>query len=259
MDLGLEGRVALVTGGSKGIGRACVEALLDEGARVCAVSRDVGPLTDLVAFSDDRLTACATDLTAPDGCESAVDHCTGTLGPVEVLVNCAGSAGLGPVLQLRRQDVDSALALKFHGYLRLAQLVAPGMVERGWGRVVNVAGSAGTSPTAGNLPTSLANITVHNLTRALSDELSPHGVLVNLVAPGITLTDRARTRFDEMAHDQGREGSDLLAEAAAAIPAGRAARPEEVATVVTFLASAACSYVHGSAIYMDGGARRATP
>lgn len=259
MDLGLEGRIALVTGGSKGIGRACVEALLDEGARVCAVSRDVGPLAALVASSAGRLTTWSADLTSSAACAAAVEHCTDAFGPVEILVNCAGSAGLGQVLDLTREDVDSALALKFHGYLRLAQLVAPGMAERGWGRIVNIAGSAGTSPTADNLPTSLANITVHNLTRALSDELAPHGVLVNLVAPGVTLTDRAHDRFAQLAREQGREGSDLLAEVSAAIPAGRAARPSEVAAVVCFLASQACSYVHGSAIYMDGGSRRATP
>lgn len=255
MDLGLQGRVALVTGGSKGIGRATVDALLDEGARVCTVSRDVEPLADLVASSAGRLTTCSADLTSPEACAAAVEHCTDVLGPVEILVNCAGSAGMGPVLDLTREDIDSALALKFHGYMRLAQLVAPGMIEGGWGRIVNIAGSAGTSPTATNLPTSLANITVHNLTRALSDELAPHGVLVNLVAPGMTLTDR----FDDLATQQGREPSDLLADVSASIPAGRPAEPAEVATVVCFLASEACSYVHGSAIYMDGGARRATP
>lgn len=259
MDLGLGDRVALVTGGSQGIGRACVEALLDEGARVCAVSRDPSVLDGLVDTADGRLVTVAADLTRHPECAAAVDHCRTVLGPLDVLVNCAGSAGMGPVLELPRHEIDNALALKFHGYLAMAQLVAPMMIAQGWGRIVNVAGSAGTSPTADNLPTSLANITVHNLTRALSDELAPHGVLVNLVAPGVTLTDRAHDRFAQMAATQGREGSDLLAEASAAIPAGRPALPTEVAAVVCFLASTACSYVHGSAVYMDGGSRRATP
>jgi 3-oxoacyl-[acyl-carrier protein] reductase len=259
MDLGITERAAVVTGGSKGIGRASVEALLAEGADVCAVARDVEPLDDLVRSSGGHLVAVDADLTTEDGCDRAVQTCLEAFGRVDILVNCAGSAGMGNVLQISADDVRGALLLKFDGYLRMAQRVAPSMIERGWGRIVNVAGSAGTSPTADNLPTSLANITVHNLTRALSDELTGSGILVNLVAPGLTLTDRALALFAGAAREQGRTPEDLVAETGAALPAGRAATPDEVARVVTFLASDACSYVQASVLYMDGGARRATP
>jgi NAD(P)-dependent dehydrogenase (short-subunit alcohol dehydrogenase family) len=259
MDLGLTGRAAIVTGGSKGIGRACVETLLAEGADVCAVARGVSPLDEIVAASGGHLVVIGADLTTADGCDRAADACLEAFGRIDILVNCAGSAGMGNVLTISADDVDRALLLKFHGYLRMAQRVAPSMTRRGWGRIVNVAGSAGTSPTAENLPTSLANITVHNLTRALSDELAPSGVQVNLVAPGLTLTDRALALFAGAAREQGRPAEELVAEAGASLPAGRAADPAEVARVVTFLASEACSYVQASALYMDGGARRATP
>lgn len=259
MDLGLTGRTALVTGASRGIGRACAEALVAEGARVFAVARDEGRLATLAAAHHGAVAWASCDLGTDEGCATAVEAALRTFGGVDVLVNCAGAATMGNVLSLRRTQIDSALELKFHGYLRMAQLVAPQMAERGWGRIVNVAGSAGTSPTADNLPTSLANIAVHNATRALSDELAPFGVLVNVVSPGLTLTDRARTLFSAQAEQGGDTVEELIAGAASSLPAGRAAEPEEVARAVCFLSSDACSYVYGSVLYMDGGARRATP
>ncbi len=195
MELGITGRSAMVTDGSKGIGRACVETLLAEGADVCAVSRDVTSLGDLVASSAGHLVTASCGLTSIEGCGRAPQACPDAFGRIDILVNCAGSAGIGNVLEVSSDNVDRALLLKLHGYLRMAQRVAPSMRKRGWGRIINIAGSAGSSPTADNLPTSQANITVHNLTRALSCELAPSGIQVNLVAPGPTLTDRAVTLF----------------------------------------------------------------
>lgn len=204
MELGLKGRTALVTGASRGIGRACVMALLAEGARVFAVARDEAALNKVASLAPGRVVTASADLSTDAGCDLAVRGCLETFGGVDVLVNCAGSAGMGNVLELTRERIDSALRLKFHGYLRMAQLVAPTMKRQGWGRIVNIAGSAGTSPTAENLPTSLANIAVHTATRALSDELAPWGILVNLVDPGLTLTDRARALVASRADREGR-------------------------------------------------------
>jgi NAD(P)-dependent dehydrogenase (short-subunit alcohol dehydrogenase family) len=261
MQSGLAGRVALVTGGSRGIGRASALALAAEGVRVCVVGRDAIRLTEVVNRAGGAAAAVAVeaDLTTEGGCRRAYDACVESWGSPDILVNCAGSAGMGPVLDLRRADIDDALRLKLHGYLTMAQLVAPDMRRRGWGRIVNISGGAGASPTSTNLPTSLANVAVHNLTRALSDELAPDGVLVNVVAPGLTLTDRATDLFRRQAEAADRDVDSLIAEAGAQVPARRAARAEEIAAVVCFLSSDLCSYVHGSAVYMDGGARRGTP
>jgi NAD(P)-dependent dehydrogenase (short-subunit alcohol dehydrogenase family) len=259
MELGIAGRTALVTGASRGIGRACAQALLGEGASVFAVARDARRLAELGDGHSATHGFHATDLSTDEGCGAAISACVERFGGVDILVNCAGAATMGNVLSLSREQIDSALRLKFHGYLRLAQLAAPFMKAQGWGRIVNVAGSAGTSPTAENLPTSLANIAVLNATRALSDELAPHGVLVNVVCPGLTLNDRAVDLFRVQALAQQRPVEELIAEAGEALPAGRPAEAREIASVVCFLASDACSYLFGSALYLDGGGRRATP
>jgi NAD(P)-dependent dehydrogenase (short-subunit alcohol dehydrogenase family) len=262
VDLGLTGKVAIVTGGSRGIGRACAVELAREGVSVCVVARDEARLREAVAAIEAlgaRGAYASADLATAEGCEVAVARCVEAFGGVDILVNVAGAAGGGNVLDLPISTIEEALALKSFGYLRMSQLVVPHMRARGWGRIVNIAGGAGTSPAAGNLPTSLANIVVLNATRALSDTVSADGILVNTICPGITETDRGRELQTAFAHQRGISVEEALAEAGRRVPAGRIAQPEEIARVAAFLASEACSYVHGSAIYMDGGARRGIP
>ena len=180
-------------------------------------------------------------------------------GGVDILVNNVGAAQNADILELSPKLIDEALSLKSYSYLRMSQLVIPYMRENQWGRIINVAGSAGTSPTRSNIPTGTANITILNITRALSDAVAGDGILVNTVCPGLTNTGRARTQQGARAEREGRDIEALLQELGQELPAGRIAEPEEVANVVTFLASEACSYMFGSALYMDGGKRRATP
>ncbi len=133
------------------------------------------------------------------------------------------------------------------------------MKKNNWGRIINIAGGAGTSPTQKNIPVSLANISILNMTRALSDATSKYGILVNAICPGITNTQRARNIHQARADKEGRDVEEILRELGADLPAGRMAEPEEIASVVTFLASEPCSYMFGSSLYMDGGERRGTP
>jgi NAD(P)-dependent dehydrogenase (short-subunit alcohol dehydrogenase family) len=262
MDLGLTGKVALVTGGSSGIGRACAIELAREGASVCIVARDRARLEEAAAAikeSGASVAAVSADLSTADGCSEAFAGCVGAFGRVDILVNSAGAARQANVLSLDPPLITEALELKLYGYLRLSQLVIPGMRERGWGRIVNIAGGAGASPTANNLPVSFANVTVLNMTRALSDAVAADGILVNTICPGLTDTPRARSVQALRAEREGRAVEELLAESGKTLPAGRIARPEEIARMACFLASEACSYVHASSIYMDGGSRRSTP
>ena len=262
MELGLRGKRAIVTGGSRGIGRACAIELAREGANVVVVARDealLDAVADEVRAFGVQAEGVSVDLSTAAGCESAVKACVQAFGGVDVLINNAGAATMQPVLDLPIEAIDHALRLKTYGYLRMAQLCVPYMQKTGWGRIVNVAGGAGTSPSAANLPTSLANIGVLNITRALSDAVSKDGILVNTICPGMTNTDRARTLARSQAERRGVDVEVVVAEMGKAVPAGRIAEAVEVARVAVFLASEACTYVHGSSIYMDGGGRRATP
>ncbi len=262
MDLGLKGKIAIVTGASRGIGRECAIALAKEGARLCVTARDEALLAkaaeDVNAAGGEGMFV-SSDLTTQAGCEKTVEACAERFGGVDVLVNSAGAARGGDILTLDAEFITEALSLKTYGYLRMSQLVIPHMRKSGWGRIVNVAGGAGTSPARGNIPTSAANVTVLNNTRALSDAVAGEGIQVNAVCPGMTNTRRARDLMRAPAEKAGKDVEEFLKEVGARTPAGRIAEPEEVANVVVFLASAACSYVNGSSIYMDGGARRGTP
>ena len=262
MDLGLKGKRAIVTGGNRGIGRCCALALAREGAAVCIAARD----RDLLDKTVDEINdaggegfAVAVDLTTPEGCESLVHETLGKFGGVDILVNCAGAARGGDILTLPTEQIDDALGLKSYGYLRLAQRVIPHMRRQGWGRIVNIAGGAGASPTQGNLPLSIANIAILNMTRALSDAVAGDGILVNAICPGLTNTERARTLQQARADEEGRTVDAILDDVGRGLPAGRIAEPKEIANAVTFLASEPCSYVFGSSLYMDGGERRGTP
>ena len=262
MDLEIQGKKAMVTGGSRGIGRCCALALAREGAHVCVTARRRdwldGVVRDINAAGGEGFAVTA-DLTSPDDCHRVVREAADAFGGIDILINCAGAARGGDILDLPSDQIDEGMALKAHGYLRMSQLVIPYMQKNRWGRIVHIAGSAGTSPDRDNIPLSLANIAVLNCTRALSDAVSGDGILVNAICPGPTNTQRARDVQQAEADRQGRDVEALLREAGERLPAGRIAEPEEIAAVATFLVSKACSYVFGTAVYMDGGGRRGIP
>ena len=262
MDLGLQGKRAIVTGGSRGIGRQCAVALAREGVHVCIAARTQDTLNQVlteIAQTGAKGHAVAGDLNEQANCEKVVQETVDHFGGVDILVNNVGAARNADILEMVPELIDEALSLKTYSYLRMAQLVIPHMKMNQWGRIINVAGSAGTSPARGNIPTGAANITILNITRALSDAVSGDGILVNTVCPGLTNTGRARTQQGARAEREGRDIEGLLRELGEELPAGRIAEPEEVANVVVFLASETCSYMFGNAIYMDGGKRRSTP
>ena len=262
MDLGLNGKRAIVTGGSRGIGKQCALALAREGVHVCIAARKQGPLQQTLSeinHTGHKGHAVSGDLTTLENCEKVVHATIDHFGGVDILVNNVGAARNADILELPPELIDDALALKTYSYLRMSQLVIPSMKKNQWGRIINIAGSAGSSPTRANIPTGAANITILNITRALSDAVSSDGILVNAVCPGLTNTGRARTQQGARAAREGRDVEELLQALGRELPAGRIADPEEIANVVTFLASEACSYMFGTALYMDGGKRRATP
>ncbi len=262
MDLGLKRKVAIVTGANRGIGRCCALALAREGARVFITARNQKLLSEVISEINDvggEGYAIAIDLTSLESCQKVVAEAVAKFGGVDILVNCAGAAKGCDILNLSTELIDDALSLKSYSYLRMSQLVIPHMKKNKWGRIINIAGGAGTSPNQGNIPISIANIAILNMTRALSDAVSKYGILVNTICPGITNTQRASDLQQTIAKQEKKEIASILRKIGSKLPAERIAEPEEIANMVAFLASKSCSYMFGSSIYLDGGGRRSTP
>ena len=262
MDLGLKGKRAIVTGASGGIGRACALELSREGARICLTARNEQTLESIakeIREAGGEGIFVVADLTSLDDCKKVLAAAAGKFGGIDILVNTAGAAGAGDILNLDVQLLTDALSLKTYGGLRLAQLVIPHMKKNRWGRILNIAGAAGMSPARGNMPTSFANITVLNTTRALSDAVSGDGILINTICPGTTNTQRARNRLQRRADQEGKSLEKVYQEEGNKVPAGRIAEPEEIGRAACFLCSEANSYIFGSSLYMDGGGRRGIP
>jgi len=236
MDLGIEGRTAVVTGGTRGIGAAVAGRLEDEGARVVRVARGEG-----------------IDVTAPDAPER-IAALAG--GPVDILVNNAGTSEIKPLDELDDHDFYAAFELNVMAPMRLMRHFAPVMAARGWGRVVNVTSTAGKRPSQTWPAYSVAKAAQHSLSRLYADRWAAQGVHVNTVAPGPTGTSLWRDPgglADQVAAREGITAEEAMARHAAKVPLGRYGEPDEVAGVIAFLCSERASWVTGVAWSADGG------
>ncbi|HSB78647.1 MAG TPA: SDR family oxidoreductase [Candidatus Methylomirabilis sp.] len=261
MDLGIANRVAIVTGGSRGIGRAVAERLCREGASVavCARSRESLEETQhaLEALKGGRVLTVEADLTEPAAAGRVVDATAAAWGRIDILVNNAGAARGIPFDELTQELWLENLQLKLFGYLRLARLVLPHLRRNGWGRIVNVAGLAGLQPSTLSMPIGLNNAGILNVMKALADGEAAHNILVTSVCPGSILTERQTRLLQDVASAKGISLEAAQREATTAIPLRRMGRPEEVADIVAFLASERASYITGSLVIVDGGLHRA--
>jgi 3-oxoacyl-[acyl-carrier protein] reductase len=236
MNLGLVGRVAVVTGGTRGIGAAVSELLEGEGARVIRAARSNGvDVTDPGA--PDRVTALAG-------------------GPIDILVNNAGTSGVRGIDQITDAEWELQWQLNVLGPMRLMRALAPGMAQRGWGRIVNVSSSSGKRPSTTNAAYSVTKAAQLSLSRVFADEYAGTGVNVNAVTPGavagpLWLDDGGMA--DQIAAAKGMSRDEALAAQAQRIPIGRLLGPREVASVIAFLCSEAASGVTGASWSADGG------
>jgi 3-oxoacyl-[acyl-carrier protein] reductase len=254
MDLGLSGKRCLVTGGSRGIGRATAELLAAEGARLLLVARDRDGLAEAAPKGAEILPA---DVTAPEAGERLVAACVERLGGIDVLVNCAGTAWLRPLDELTEEDWETQWQMNVRGPERLMRAAAPLMAEQGWGRIVNVSSSSGKRPSTRNGAYSVTKSAQLALSRTYAEAWVEHGVLVNAVAPGITDTGLwmgRRGLADQAAAASGVERKQVIADAAASVPLGRFGTPDEIASVIVFLCSERAGNVVGAAWSVDGGA-----
>jgi NAD(P)-dependent dehydrogenase (short-subunit alcohol dehydrogenase family) len=256
MDLGLRGKVALVTGASDGIGRATAQELAAEGARVAICARRAEPLEEAAqairAATGAEVVAIPADVSKADEVERLVREASATLGPVTLLVNNAGTAAARTVEQTSDEDWHADLDLKLMAAVRTSRLVLPMMRAAGGGRIVNVTAISGRHPGAGSMPTAASRAAGIALTKALSKELAHDNILVNTVCIGTVRSGQieraARARFP-----QASSLDEAYARLGEPIPLGRVGMAEEAAAVITFLLSARASYVTGVAINIDGG------
>jgi 3-oxoacyl-[acyl-carrier protein] reductase len=231
MDLGIEGRVAVVTGGGSGIGAATAERLRAAGATVHDASRSTG-----------------FDVTDPGVVER--------LPAADILVNSAGTSFVRPLADLTDDDWQAQWDLHVMGPLRLMRALAPRMAERGWGRIVTVSSSSGKRPSLTNAAYSVTKAAALSLSRVFADEYAGTGVLVNAVTPGAVagpLWEAEGGLADQAAQAKGITREEALEQQAGKIPLGRMAEPGEIADVIAFLCSERASTVTGAAWSVDGG------
>jgi NAD(P)-dependent dehydrogenase (short-subunit alcohol dehydrogenase family) len=260
MDLELRGKTALVTGASKGIGKAVALALAAEGARVAVVARDGGLLDKVAAECRDRsrqdAIAVAADLSRLDEVTRVTSEVKQQLGRIDILVNNAGAIRGGGFLAIPDEQWIQDWNLKLLGYIRMARAVFPLMQEQGGGRICNVVGAAGRNPAPTYLTGGAANAALINFTKGLADLGAPSKILVTAVSPAATRTERWDALIAQQAAASGRSAEDLQAEAEAPYKLGRIATAADIADMVCFLVSARASFVTGICVTVDGGATR---
>lgn len=261
MDLGIEGKVALVTGGSKGIGFASAMRLAGEGCHVGLVARNEANLKS-AADSIAEATGVKTFYTTADmGVTAEVDAATAevrsALGDIDILVTCAGSSPGGLIEELSDDAWFSSLNLKLMGYIRAVRSVLPQMRERERGSIVMVVGNDGIKPSYWETTAGVANAGDINFASSMAEQYGRHGVRVNTINPGPVNTDRWDGLEKAFARDKGVDQDRAHELAVQSIPFGRIAEPEEVADLVAFLASERASFINGAHIVIDGAQRKA--
>lgn len=263
MDLQLKDKRALVTGGSRGIGKAIARALAQEGVRVLLSARDLAAATaaaeELARETGGEVHAFIADTRDDDQVDALIAHAIAQLGGLDIVVNNAARPGARPevpgVAGVASDYLLDELNTKLVGYLRVARAAAPHLVANGWGRIINISGLAARQ--SGTIPGSTRNVAIAALTKNLADELGPKGINVTVVHPGATRTEKtadavaAKAAADDISLDAAEKalfGQSLI---------GRIVEAEEVAAVVAFLASPRSVAINGDAIAAGGGSPRA--
>ncbi len=261
MDLGLDGATALVTGASKGIGRACARLLAQEGCSVAINARDASRLGQAAEIDRQetgrRVVPLPGDMSVPGEAERVVQEAIGELGALDILITCAGASPGGLIEELTEEHWAVSLGLKFMGYVRSCKAVLPHMRERGRGSIVLVVGNDGLKPSYWEVTAGAANAADINFAASMAEQYGRYGVRVNTVNPGPVNTERWDGLEKAFARDKGVDQQRAHELAVSSIPLGRICRPGEVASVVVFLASPRASFVNGAHMPIDGAQRKA--
>lgn len=260
MDLLIQGKRALITGASLGIGRAVAEELAREGCDLALVARDETRLRNAVQYiataTNRHVVALPGDISQPNAVPALVDQARAALGGIDILVNNAGSTPEDGIEHVDFDKWQGSVALKLFGYARFAQCVLPEMRARQWGRIVNVIGRSGHQPRPMYLAGGSINAGLLNLTKALAEACAQDNVLVTGVNPGPIDTPRWAELREKAAATQNLAPAAFDARAIGSVPLGRLGRAEEVAAMVAFLCSERASYITGEIVNVDGGGTR---
>lgn len=260
MELGLVGKVAIVTGGSKGIGRATALALAQEGSDVAICARGIEDLEDAAAEirakTGRKVLAVRADMSELEDIQNLVATTVAELGGVDILVNNAVNSVAAPFMELADEDWLNHINVKVMGYVRCSREAIPHMIRRGGGRIINIGGMAARS--AGPLTNSngVTNSAVSNIAKNLSDQVAKDGILVNCIHPGTTRTPRQTGMLERQARDAKISIEEAERRAVANIPIGRMVEPEDIADLVLFLVSNRAGAITGQTIAVEGGAGR---
>ena len=257
MDLEVQGKVAIVTGGSRGIGRAIARELAKEGVDVAIVARSPEALDqaaqELSAETGRRVISVPGDTTKWEDVQRMVEATVASFGKVDILVNNAARPGgqvRGTLAEATERDLVEDLDTKVVGYFRCMKAVAPHMQRQHWGRIINICGVSARQSTIYGL----RNAAVMHMTKTFSDQLGPDGITINVVHPGTTLTERSEGRYQELARRQGITREEVDRNVTQNIAIRRIVDAKEIGYLVAFLVSPKGECVTGEAIAAGGGA-----
>ena len=258
MDLGIRGRAAIVTGGSRGIGRETARQFLEEGVRVLICGRNAETLertrSELASRTGGEIHALVADTMRETDLVQLIDTARQRFGTIDILVNNAGQMYSGRFDALTEAGLKEQFETKIFGFLRAIRLAYPAMKAQRWGRIVNIIGGAGKEPDPYMFGSGITNSGLLNITKSLSTEFGEHNVLVNAVCPGWVDTNLWRRNAQGLAAELGATNEDEARRLAARKNAlNRFGKPEELANAIVFLCSERASYITGVSLNLDGG------
>ncbi len=252
----LANQVAIITGASRGIGRAIAEAYAAEGATLCLMATDTTRLDevkDSLGLPDEQIMTVGVNVTDREACFRAVDAVLARFGRVDVLVNNAGVYRSKSFLEYSAQDFQDMLDVNLFGVLHFMQACLPSMQERKHGRIINMASTAGKWGSRNQSAYNVSKHAVVGITRCVALEASPYAVTVNAICPGFIQTDMVEALKTQVAQTTGVSPEDMVKAALTRVPLGRVLNPSEIAGLAVYLGSAESSGMTGQSIHVDGG------
>ncbi|MBI2856007.1 MAG: SDR family oxidoreductase [Chloroflexi bacterium] len=261
MDLGLQGKVAIVGASSRGLGKASALALAQEGAQVVICARNREPLEqakeEISRLTSSPVHSVVMDMSRHGDIDILVKETVDRFGGVDIVVNNAGGPPGGRPLDMTEEQWNHAIEQNFLSAVRLSTGAIPYMQHKRWGRIINILSVSVKQPLENLVLSNSVRMAVVGFAKTLADEVGRYNITVNNVLPGSILTDRIRSLNQALAEREGKSPEDVLEDRARAIPMRRIGQPEELASLVAFLASERASYISGASIQVDGGALRA--